>query len=72
MREKIAIAISGAPFPSKRSLDKADAVLEALMEPDLSMQNAGWKEAGSQGLPIEDVEVDQIFVAMIQAARDEK
>lgn len=29
-----AIAISGAPFPSKRSMDKARAALTAALEPD--------------------------------------
>ena len=31
MRERVAIAISGAPFPTARSLAKADAAIAAMM-----------------------------------------
>ena len=44
--EKVAIAISGAPFPTTRSLNKARAALsvirEALREPTPAMLGAAW------------------------------
>lgn len=37
MIERVAKAISGAPFPSKRSKDKARAAIEAMREPTEAM-----------------------------------
>jgi len=37
MLAKMACAISGAPFPSAKSLAKARAALEAIREPDVPM-----------------------------------
>jgi len=62
MREKIAVAISGAPFPSKASLRKADAVLDALMEPTEEMVSAVTDEG----------DCFLSFQQMIQAAREGK
>ncbi|MFG1247309.1 hypothetical protein [Xanthobacter flavus] len=41
MQERIAIAISGAPFPSANSRRKALAVMKAMREPTRVMLDAG-------------------------------
>ena len=43
MIERVAIAISGAPFPSAKSLAKARAVIEALREPTDEMLSAAYE-----------------------------
>lgn len=40
MVERVARAISGAPFPSKASLAKARRVIEAMREPTEAMKDA--------------------------------
>lgn len=72
MIERVAASIVIA---QKRGLDRngvARAVFEAIREPDLLMQNAGWREIGAQGFSTEDTEVAPIWRAMIdQALKDE-
>lgn len=63
LREKVAVAISGSPFPLSSSIRKADAaikaVLDALKEPTGEMLQAGnrvWLDGGNER---------QIFQAML-------
>jgi hypothetical protein len=42
MIERVAVAISGAPFPTKASLRKARAAIEAMREPTETMYDALW------------------------------
>lgn len=61
--EECARAISGAPFPSAKSLEKARAVIRCLMEPTEEMLFAAdWQENGTQ----------DAFRAMLQSVLDEK
>lgn len=39
--ERVAVAISGAPFPTKASLRKARAAIETMREPSEAMVDAG-------------------------------
>lgn len=43
MVERVAVALSGAPFPSKASLRRARAAIEAMREPIEEMIEAGFR-----------------------------
>jgi len=73
MRERIARAISGAPFPSKRAYAKADAVLAAMAEPTEAMKAAAMVETDKHGYYhtrgyIDHDDADYIYRAMLAAA----
>lgn len=64
LRERVAIAISGAPFPSNASLRKADAaiaaVFDALREPSEGMVDAGQEADGT-------ITAERVWQAMLDA-----
>ena len=75
LENEIAKAISGAPFPTPRSLTKAEAVLAAIREagfaivpvaPTEAMLRAGIAEYDGGGL------ANDIWDAMIKAAQEGK
>src|SRR6185312_7394903 len=52
----------------RASIARADAVLAAMGEPTIPMQNAGWREIDKQGFEAKDTEVAPIYRAMLAAA----
>lgn len=65
MIERVATAISGAPFPSKSSLRKARAAIEAMRDPTEGMK-AAWL-----GPEPWDQDALKVWQAMIDAALSE-
>lgn len=59
---RVAIAISGAPFPSPASIRKARAAIEAMREPANAMVDAAAWHAPSMG------QAELVWEAMIDAA----
>lgn len=71
MIEKIAIAISSAPFPSERSLKNARAALKAMLEPTAKMSLAGARSIGkTMGVANHTERAAQCFRVMITAAME--
>lgn len=68
--ERVSRAISGAPFPSKSSLRKARAAIEAMREPTENMIFAG-SQGYDPSLDLGYKEAAGIFQAMIDAALNE-
>jgi hypothetical protein len=70
MIERVAKAISGAPFPSKESLRKARAAIEAMHNPSDEMLAAGVVEL-SEDVP-NQIKAAQVWWEMIDAALEGK
>ncbi len=71
MVERVAVAISGAPFPSKKSMQKARAAIEAMDDPTGEMTQAGMDERNARALFTMD-DAYHVFRAMIRAALKDK
>ena len=68
--DEVAIAISGAPFPSKASKAKARKAIAAMRIPTEAMVNSGYDlDAMNCQWP---VGAGEIFTAMIDAALNDK
>ena len=50
MIRRVAVAISGAPFPSKRAMAKARVAIKALRDPTLEMLAAASETPGCKAL----------------------
>ena len=66
MIERVAKAISGAPFPSAKSIAKAKAAIAAMREPTEEMIEAGIHCGDGYG------KQPKTFIAMIDAALKEE
>jgi hypothetical protein len=66
MVERVAVAISGAPYPTANSVRKAIAALKALREPTPEMVDEGNRTAGREAQW--HCSVEEIWSAMLSAA----
>ena len=64
--DRVAIAISGAPFPSPASRKKAIAAITAMKKPTTKMRLAAANFLG------QSVDVDTFFSAMMDAALEDE